>query len=96
MNTPVLERELDPEERARRAAAVKNAETLVKKLGFRPVPARPGFWWHEEIGSGISLPLTTRHMPVETMGDLVAAIFTHGQFYGESQVRQQLRKTLGI
>lgn len=88
--------QLTAEEVKRRKAAVAQAEKLARKLGFRPVAARPGCWWHEDIGPEHCFPFTMEHCTVESIGDLLGYVFEAGRRQGTLDVQNAARRALGI
>lgn len=87
--------ELTPQESTRRAAAIAKANKIVIRLGFRRVPARLGWWWHESLGETRAFPLTVSHSPVEDVGEVLCHIFDHGHAHGRASVQSLLRQALG-
>jgi hypothetical protein len=88
--------ELDPAEQRRRAVAIAKAVRLVRRLGFRPVIARTGWWYHEDLGQERSFALTVAHNPVETVGDVLCNVFDHGAAHGRAHVQNLILQAAGL
>lgn len=88
--------ELTPEERKRRKAELAQGEKVARKHGFRPVAARPGWWYHEDIRPEHCFPFTVEHCTVESQGDLLSYIFEQGRRQGTSEVRTMARAVFGL
>lgn len=86
----------EPAEAKRRSAAVSKAEKLVRRLGFRTVPARSGWWYHDDLGPERSFPLTLTHSPVENVGEVLGIVFDHGHAHGQAQVQRLIRQAAGL
>ena len=87
--------QLTPAERARRKSANAKAERLVTRLGFRRVIARPGWWYHEEIGQTQIVQLTG-DCPVENRDEVLQRIYWTGMTNGELAVKKELREAIGV
>jgi len=87
--------QLAPEERKRRAAAVVKAAKLVRRLGFRQVAGRPGFWYHQDMDQESIFCFTGDH-PVESIGDIISHVYYDGVQAGEWEARNAIRKAIGV
>ncbi len=81
--------ELDPAEQRRRAVAIAKATRIVRRLGFRQLIARPGWWYHEDLGQERAFALTLAHSPVESVGDVLCNVFDHGAAHGMTRADYQ-------
>jgi hypothetical protein len=96
MNTPIFSNELEPAEQRRRASAIKRAEKLCRRLGFREVAARPGWWYHEGCDPEMTFQLTHPSGPVQTTEDVFCMVFFTAHQAGIEKARAQLKKALGL
>lgn len=86
---------LDPAEARRRQVATAKGERIVRKLGFRQVAGRPGWWYHEQLDNASGFHLTG-DQPVETVEEVIVHIYLDGLQTGISQAQHRLRKALGV
>ncbi len=96
MNTPIFSNELEPAEQRRRASAIKRAEKLCRRLGFREVAARPGWWYHEQCDQALTFRLTCQIGGAQTVEDVIGLVVFTAQQAGMEKARAQLRKALGL
>lgn len=95
MNSPIMTTELDPAEQRRRTLARNHAERIARRMGFRSVAARPGFWYHEDEDQGIVFNLSGPH-PIENEREALNR-FAMGMFKaGIEDQRKQAREALGL
>jgi hypothetical protein len=83
-------------EQNRRAIAVKRGDRIVTRLGFNRVAARPGWWYHDELGPERTFPLTVGHAPVENVGQVLCHVFDHGHAHGEAKIQTLIRRAMGL
>jgi hypothetical protein len=97
MNTPILSTELEPSEQKRRAAALKRATKICRALGFRSVAAKPGWWFHEQIGPEVVFALTRPPgSEVASAAEVIEQVFVTARAHGVRQVRADIRAALGL
>lgn len=86
---------LTPAEEERRAVAIKTANKIVIKLGFRRVAGRVGWWYHPELGQERTFDLTVSHRPVENAGEVLCHVFDKGVHAERARVGKLIRELMG-
>lgn len=89
--SPFSER-LTPEEAHRRKAAVAKVTKLVTRYGFRTMPAKPGHFYHPDIGQDIVFEWEN----LDGVGDLLQFLYFRGLREGMDIQKKKARELFGL